>query len=115
VNRILLKIAAVLTLPLSSPTYAQTTTSDVRCLLLSNAFATGSSNPAAKGAAKASASFYLGRIDGRWSDSMLRAAITREQTRIKVASAGPEMQRCLERMQASVRKLQGVVGKTARK
>ena len=83
-------------------------TDDVRCLMLSNAFAQGGSTPEAKKAAQSGGLFFLGRIDGRWTDVQLRAAIAQHQKTLKVDKAGPEMQACLRRVEASYKKLQAI-------
>ncbi len=56
---------------------------DVRCLLLSNAFAQGANTAEAKKAGQTGALFYLGKIDGRWNDAQLRAAIAQQQKTIR--------------------------------
>lgn len=81
---------------------------DVRCLVLSNAFAQGGSTAELKRAAQSSAFFYLGKIDGRWSDAQLRSALVEQAKSIKPANAGAEMQDCVRRMQASAVKLQSL-------
>lgn len=86
---------------------------DVRCLVLSNAFALGASKAEAKQAAQSSAFYYLGKIDGKWSDAQLSAALLEQTRSIKVASAGAEMQDCARRMQASAVKLQSLAPKPA--
>jgi len=89
----------------STPCLAQST-DDVRCLLLSNAFAGGATTPEAKKAGQSGALFYLGKIDGRWTDVQLRAAIAQHQKTLKADKAGPEMQACMRRVEASYKKLQ---------
>lgn len=83
-------------------------TDDVRCLLLGNAFAQGASTAEAKKVGQSGAMFYLGRIDGRWNEVQLRAAITEQQKTISADKAGPEMQVCMQRVEASYKKLQAV-------
>jgi len=91
----------------STPCLAQST-DDVRCLVLSNAFAKIGSTAEAKKAGESGAVFYLGKIDGRWNDAQLRAAIAQHQKTLKVPNAGPEMKVCMQRMQASYEKLQAL-------
>lgn len=81
---------------------------DVRCLILSNAFAKTGINPQAKKAAESSAFYYLGRIDGRIGDAQLRAALEGHAKTIKAATAGAEMQACVRRMQASGMRVQSL-------
>ena len=89
----------------TTPCLAQST-GDVRCLLLSNAFAQGANTPEAKKAGQSGALFYLGKIDGRWTDAQLRAAIAQQQKTITADKAGPEMQVCMKLVEASFKKLQ---------
>ena len=90
---------------IGAPGLAQSS-GDVRCLLLSNAFAQSANTDEAKKAGQTGALFFLGRIDGRWNDAQLRAAIAAHQKTIKPATAGPEMQACMQQLQASYKKLQ---------
>ncbi len=96
--------AASLSALVSTPCLAQST-DDVRCLVLSNAFAQAGNTAEAKKAGQSGALFYLGKIDGRWNDAQLRVAIAQQQKTLRVANAGPEMQGCTQRMQASIKKL----------
>ena len=89
----------------AAPAQSQST-ADVRCLILSNAFAKAGGTAQMKRAAEFSALYYLGRIDTRLNDAQLRAAVTEQQKNIKLASAGTEMQACARRVQASTRRLQ---------
>ena len=97
---------------LSAPSFAQSP-DDVRCLMLSNVFAKASSaggndHAEAQRAAQSAALFFLGKIDGRWSEEQLRAARTQQQKTITSANAGAGMQRCMQRMQASAKKMQAI-------
>ena len=105
--RIMLLAGAGLSALGSAPCLAQST-DDVRCLVLSNAFAKIGSTAEAKKAGQSGAAFYLGKIDGRWNDAQLRAAIAQHQKTLKVPNAGPEMKLCMQRMQASYEKLQAL-------
>ena len=98
---------------MSTPSFAQSP-DDVRCLMLSNVFAKvssagGDNNHAeAQKAAQSAALFYLGKIDGRWSEEQLRAAQIQQRKTITSANAGAGMQRCMQQMQASARKMQAI-------
>lgn len=91
----------------STPSLAQSA-GDVRCLLLSNAFAQNASNAEAKKAGLSGALFYLGRIDGRWNDAQLRAAIDQQRKSLRADKAGPEMRVCMQKVEASYNRLQSV-------
>lgn len=103
--RMIFLIAASSSALVSTSSLAQSV-DDVRCLLLSNAFAQGANTDEAKKAGQAGALFYLGRIDGRWNDAQLRTAIAQQQKSITPAKAGAEMQACMRRVEASYKKLQ---------
>lgn len=103
--RKIFSIAAASIALVSAPSLAQST-EDVRCLLLSNAFAQGGNTPEAKKAGQSGALFYLGKMDGRWNEAQLRAALTQQQKTLSADKAGPEMQACMRRVEASYKKLQ---------
>ena len=110
--RVLSLAAATGAIFMSTPGRAQSQ-GDVRCLMLSNAFAkslnaSGSTNTEAQKAAQSAALFYLGKVDGRWSDAQLRATVTQQQKTISVANAGAGMQKCMQQMQASAKKMQEI-------
>lgn len=104
-SRMILLAAVACGISVGSPSLAQSP-SDVRCLLLSNAFSKGSDQADAKKAAQSASLFYLGKVDGRYSDVQLRATISQQQKTITKANAGPGMQGCMQRMQASAKRLQ---------
>lgn len=93
----------------STPTFAQQA-SDVRCLVLSNAYAANASKEDAKKVAQSVAYFYAGKIEGSWSDEKLRAEIARQRTSLNSATSGPEMQACAQRVQSGLRKLMALSG-----
>jgi hypothetical protein len=109
-------LAAALALAslVSTPAIAQSSSGDVRCFLLSNAFALRASNDEAKQVARTSAFFYLGRLDGRMTDTQLQAAIALQRSTLTAAKAGPEMQGCIVKLRASsenIQRLSAPVGK----
>jgi hypothetical protein len=108
-----LLLAVTLLLTLSSPALGQLAT-DIRCLVLSDAFATRSNNEAIKGATQPVAFFYAGKIDGRWADAQLLAEITKQKKLVSSKNAGAEMQACASRMQVSLRRLGTSIAKTKR-
>ena len=108
-----LLLAVTLLLTLSAPALAQSA-SDIRCLVLSDAFATRSNNEAIKKAAQPVAFFYAGKIDGRWTDAQLLAEIIKQKKSVNFKNSGAEMQACASRMQVSLRRLGTSVAKTSR-
>jgi hypothetical protein len=105
--RNILFLAAFSGICVSAPSLAQTP-GDVRCLLLSNGFAKSSNNVEAQQAARLAASFFFGKVDGRWNGAQLRPIVAQQKKTIKAATAGPEMQRCIQQMQASIKRTQAV-------
>ena len=101
-----LAFAAAALVLASSSAYGQPV-QDVKCLVLSNAFASSAGNEGTKRVAQSAAFFYLGRVDGRWTDGQLRNAIVKERKTLNPGTAGADMQACAKRMQESVRRLQG--------
>jgi len=103
-------VTAISSVLVATPCQAQST-EDVRCLLLSNEVAQRATAPAQKKAAESGAWFFLGRIDGRWNDAQLRAAVAEQQKTlktIKAEKAGPEMLACMRRVDASYKTLHGL-------
>lgn len=72
--------------------------SDVRCLLLSNAFAKSANNDQAKQVAAQTLIFYVGRLDGRMAPAALEAAMRSQASSIDPKTAGPEMTACATRL-----------------
>lgn len=105
--RKILLVAAASGVLVSTSSLAQST-DDVRCLLLSSAFAHGGTSAEAKTAGQSGALFYLGRVDGRWNEAQLRAAIAQQEKTLKADKAGTEMQICMQRVEASYKKLQAL-------
>ncbi len=83
---------------------------DVRCFILSNAFAKKATDPKARELAAATLTFYLGRLDGRASPASVAAAIRREGPTIDPKAAGTQMTACATRMARSEQAIQVAVG-----
>jgi hypothetical protein len=75
-----------------------TADNDVRCFLLSNAFAKQAADEKARGAAAASVAFYLGRLDGKIAAPAIAAAIRRVGPTIDQKTASTQMTACVARM-----------------
>jgi hypothetical protein len=82
---------------------------DVRCFLLSNAFAKSATDPKARATAAATLTFYLGRLDGRASPAVIAATIKRVGPTIDPKAAGPQMGACAQRMGQSEQTIQAAV------
>jgi hypothetical protein len=76
---------------------AQGSASDVRCLLVSNAFANGANDVKAKEIARSARLFYGGRLSTRESAG-LRREFAAQQKQLTPANAGPVMNSCAKEM-----------------
>lgn len=84
-------------LPLAAPAPAQTP-SDVRCLMVSNLFANSGQGAKVTEMAEAGKYFYLGLVQGRFTDPQLKAAIAAELKSLEGVQAGPIMRQCMQRV-----------------
>jgi hypothetical protein len=81
-----------------SPASAQSVPSDVRCLLLSNAFAKQTGAEQGRQAAAQALIFYVGRLDGRADAAAITSAMRTQSASIDMKTAGTEMQACVARL-----------------
>ncbi|MBW8754008.1 MAG: hypothetical protein JF595_07625 [Sphingomonadales bacterium] len=95
---------------LAPPATAQSVTDDLRCLLLSNAYA---KLPSAAGPAKQIAIqnvvFYAGRLDGRADPRTLASAVRANVGPIEPRAAATQVMACAERVKRSIEALQANV------
>jgi hypothetical protein len=82
---------------------------DVRCFLLSNAFAKSATDPKARATAAATLTFFLGRLDGRAPPAVIAAVIKRVGPTIDPKAAGPQMGACAQRMGQSEQTIQAAL------
>lgn len=99
-------IAAVL-LGSSGAAAAQSTT-DIGCLLISNAFARNTKDANAQKAAEAAAYFYLGRISDRTTAPQLKAMFDSQSKTIDDKTAGAMMNSCVAAIEAKVKLVQSL-------
>jgi len=92
-------LALVLAGGIAGPATAQTVSDDVRCLFLSNAFATGAKEEPARRVAALTRAFYLGRVNARASGPALVAAMRAQGPGVPTAQASAAMQACAKRAQ----------------
>ncbi|MCA1653612.1 MAG: hypothetical protein ABR588_01030 [Sphingomicrobium sp.] len=90
---------------LSAPAAAQGVDQDVRCLLLSNAFAKAEKDPAKRNIAVGSGLYYFGRVDARLSGDALRNQILAQGKLLTNQNAGPLMTACAQQLQVRQRLL----------
>ena len=95
----------------ASPASAQTVPDDVRCMLLSNMFATGARDEKARNVAAQSLGFYIGRLDGRADPQGIVTAKRAQPSSIDPKTAGPAMDVCASRLARAAQSIQAL-GKT---
>jgi hypothetical protein len=102
----LMSLIGLLFVIASSPSRAQSP-GDVRCLILSNTFATQGSTEQSKEVARVASLFYAGRVSGL-TDAQLRAAIVQQQRTLDTSLAGAEMKGCAHGMQTTLQRLKAL-------
>ena len=80
----------------SAPAGAQTVTDEVRCVLLSNAFAAGSKDPHARQVGASVGSYFMGRLEARQS-SQVKAAMAGQNKQMPANQAVSAMNACAAR------------------
>jgi hypothetical protein len=99
-------IGGALLAGMAAPVAAQTIANDVQCLVLSNAFATGGTEEAARQAGARTLVFYLGRLDARADPQAVKTAMQAVKLDPKTASA--EMSACAARYEHAVQAIQAL-------
>jgi len=98
-------LSGVLACALSTTAEAQTTTDDVRCVLLSGGYARLAKDENSRRAASMTGAFFLGRLNGRMSGQALTAAIRAQGKGLSGKQAEPVMRACAARAAAAERQL----------
>jgi hypothetical protein len=92
-----------------APLMAQATASDVKCLLVSNAFAKAAKEAKAKQLAQTAMLFYGARVSAL-PTARMRETLLAQRKLITPANAGTTMTACARSMEGSLRNLQTVSG-----
>lgn len=87
-------LSASLTLP--GVANAQTVSDEVRCVMLSNALAMGSSNPRGRQIGASVGAYFMGRLDAR-QPAQVKAALAAQNRKIPSAQASTMMNACVMR------------------
>lgn len=82
--------------------------SDVGCLLISNAFARSAKDPSAQKAAEAAAYFYLGRIGDHTTPAQLKTMFEAQSKTIDDKTAGSMMNACIAAIATKVKLVQSL-------
>ena len=101
-------ILACAGLALAAPVAAQTIDQDVKCMMVSNVFATQEKDPQRKQVAQASALYYFGRVDARLPVGQLQAKILALRSSLTKDNIGPTMNGCAKQLTDRQRALQAV-------
>jgi hypothetical protein len=99
-------IGGALLVGMAAPAPAQTVADDVRCLLLSNAFAQGATEEAARQASARTLLFYLGRLDARADPQAVKSAF--QTGKIDPKTASTDMGACAQRVENAVQAMESL-------
>ncbi|PZU09600.1 hypothetical protein [Sphingomonas sp.] len=94
----------------AAPAMAQDVGADVRCLLVSNAFAATEKDQAKKQFAIEASHFFFGRVDVRVTQPQLKAQIVAVSKTLRPQDMAPTMNACVKRLQDRQRVMQ-VIGR----
>jgi hypothetical protein len=75
---------------------AQTVSDEVRCVMLSNALASGSNNPRGRQIGASVGSYFMGRLDAR-QPAQVKAALAAQKRQVPSAQAATMMNACVAR------------------
>ncbi|QJU58702.1 hypothetical protein HL653_13825 [Sphingomonas sp. AP4-R1] len=84
---------------LAAPAFAQDAASDVRCMMVANAFATTEKDEPKKRFAIESAQYYFGRVDARLTPAQLKAQVMTIAKTLTPPMMAPAMNACVQRVQ----------------
>lgn len=101
-------IALAAALLATSATATAQSAADVRCIVLSNAFAQQSKDANQQKIAEDSIYFYLGRINGQPTAAQMKALLEQQAKTLTNATAGTLMGDCVKAVQAKVQLLQSL-------
>jgi hypothetical protein len=80
----------------STASHAQSVTDEVRCVLLSNALASGTDNPRGRQVGASVGAYFMGRLDAR-PPAQVKAAVAAQKRRVTAAAAAASMNACAAR------------------
>jgi hypothetical protein len=75
---------------------AQTVSDEVRCVMLSNALASGSNNPRGRQIGASVGAYFMGRLDAR-RPAEIKAALAAQKRQVSSAQAATMMNACVMR------------------
>jgi hypothetical protein len=104
--KIITFVSGALLIGMAGPAPAQSVADDVHCLVLSNAFARGGKEEAARQAAARTLVFYLGRLDAHADPQAVKSAM--QNVKIDPKTAPAEMEACAARFEHAVQAIQAL-------
>ena len=87
--------------------------SDARCILLANAYAKQSKDPAAQKMAESSVYFYLGRIASQATAAQMKSLFDQQAKTITDANAGGLMGECVKGVESKIEMMQTLAAQDA--
>lgn len=89
-------LAATAPMAIATDAHAQTVTDEVRCVLLSNALASGAKNAQGRQVGASVGSYFMGRLDAR-QPAQVKAAIDAQKKSMPASAAATLMNACAAR------------------
>ena len=89
-------LAILASLAISGAAGAQTVSDEVRCVMISNAMATGSNDPRGRQIAASVGAYFMGRLDAR-QPAQVKAAIAEQKRRVATSEVATAMSACVAR------------------
>src|SRR3954447_3315572 len=82
--------------------------SDAQCIIVSNAFASGSKDANQQKTAEATLYFYLGRVASQTTAAQLKAILDQQAKTLTDDNAGAAMNKCVQAIQSKIQLLQSL-------
>lgn len=98
---LLFPVALSFAATLAAPAFAQDAASDVRCMMVANAFASTEKDEPKKRYAIEAAQYFYGRVDARLTPVQLKAQVMAIAKTLTTPMMAPTMNACVQRVQKS--------------
>ena len=101
-----LPMALAAALLASAGTASAQSAGDIRCIVVSNAFASQATDSNEKKVAESALYFYLGRVGDGLTPALLKSLLDTETKGLSEKTAGAEMDKCVAAIQAKIKMMQ---------
>jgi hypothetical protein len=101
-----LPLALAAALLASAGTASAQSAGDIRCIVVSNAFASQATDSNEKKVAESALYFYLGRVGDGLTPARLKSLLDTETKGLSEKTAGAEMDKCVAAIQAKIKMMQ---------